>query len=542
MDEKLFDDNILGETHAYYTIIDHEICNQGGSQGSYNVKIKLFRYLIKNNIIEPDYELDYAAVDETNGYEFKLWAYTLKENYSFKLGPGALWIMGEKNNDSDNQFSFVFALDDLNSDLEKVKSSDFKVKPQIRRTVCEKKWDERYDWFVKLYDRNISGNNLIFKIDDENFILDVHFNSIDDSLSMEDIESDSYDDYSYPHNWIFFGAPGTGKSHALNNLKSSLLVNNENYERVSFHPDYSYANFVGTYKPVSKKNDKIKDKSDEYKISYEFVPGPFINVLVDSIKDPSYNPHLLVIEEINRSNVAAVFGDVFQLLDRKNGRSEYPIKASKDLQNYLKLTFEDDYENKFPNDEIVIPENMYIWATMNSADQGVFMMDTAFKRRWDFLYFGINRDSDKIKDVLMLVSEKNDKKIYWNELRESINEELLSFNVNEDKLLGPFFVKLDYLPMEDDYNKFNEDNDKFEINGARFYGRNSKFKELFKNKVIMYLFDDVAKHKRNELFDKGEKKYLLFSDICDRFDNEGIGIFSETIQDNYNDKVKKRNN
>lgn len=129
--------------------------------------------------------------------------------------------------------------------------------------------------------------------------LEENFNIFNTSLKTE-----------YNHNRIFFGAPGTGKSHDLNEDKEELLENGGLYERVTFHPDYSYSQFVGTYKPVTNEDSKI---------DYKYIPGPFMRIYVEAIKNAKTDnpkPHLLIIEEINRANVAAVFGDVFQLLDR----------------------------------------------------------------------------------------------------------------------------------------------------------------------------------------------------------------------------------
>ena len=188
-------------------------------------------------------------------------------------------------------------------------------------------------------------------------------------------------------NLIYFGAPGTGKSHELN--KKVVEDFGDRYERVTFYPTYSYAQFVGCYKPVMKPADGGKEE-----IAYEFVPGPFLRVLVDALKEPTHN-HCLVIEEINRANAAAVFGDVFQLLDRdEKGQSEYDIAATEDMRRHLDKALSDTGKETLKKlageGNLKIPANMYIWATMNSADQGVFPMDTAFKRRWAFKYIGID--------------------------------------------------------------------------------------------------------------------------------------------------------
>ena len=284
------------------------------------------------------------------------------------------------------------------------------------------------------------------------------------------------------YNRIIFGAPGTGKSHKLGketqNLKDGLV------ERVTFHPDYSYANFVGCYKPVMVKNGDKKD------IEYDFIAGPFLEVYRNAKKNPDKH-YVLIIEEINRANVAAVFGDVFQLLDRKDGVSEYPITASQDVKKWL-------IDNSVNEEKLCIPNNMYIWATMNSADQGVYPMDTAFKRRWTFEYVGIN--DDKRDGVIKL--DQSNQEVEWNKIREAINNVLLDANVNEDKCLGPFF--LSEKDLEDTTGK------------------------IFASKVLMYLFEDVVKQKPSKVFNL--QKYKGFSAIYNGFiGKEGFDVFIESI-------------
>lgn len=404
----------------------------------------------------------------------------------------------------------------------------------------------------------------------------------------------------YPRNRIIFGAPGTGKSFTINQQRMDLLgKNNESdYERVTFHPDYSYANFVGTYKPVMVTHhsslqvdkdtqyvisvltdqgksaqekydllfDKFKDEgltrlpvllglyTDEaFKtrkqdgsdavgdnsvernhgkairkyvslltgqertsdIAYEYVPGPFMRVYVDALKnartgDPK--PHLLIIEEINRANVAAVFGDVFQLLDRGDDEvSEYPIHASEDIKNYLAKELGGNPEDY---SKIRIPDNMFIWATMNSADQGVFPMDTAFKRRWDFTYLGIDDNDKDIRGKYVVVGSKEKQRIEWNELRKAINEFLANEKTNEDKQLGPYFITRSIVVPVDGSS---------DIDSVRFC-------DVFKHKVLMYLFDDAARQKRGKLFEGSAKGQNRYSKICEAFDEQGIGIFNSDIQ------------
>lgn len=327
----------------------------------------------------------------------------------------------------------------------------------------------------------------------------------------------------YSRNRIIFGAPGTGKSFKLNNEKSNLLLEGGEYERVTFHPDYSYANFVGTYKPVPCKDSDGKDA-----ITYEYVPGPFMRTYVKAVqsnRNGNSIPYLLLIEEINRANVAAVFGDVFQLLDRKDdGTSEYPIQTSRDMREYLAKPDvlggdSEDYKT------ISIPSNMFIWATMNSADQGVFPMDTAFKRRWDFEYLGINdSEADIIGKTVVVGKDSFARKIEWNKLRKAINDTLSSYKINEDKLLGPYFLtKKIVIPEE------GNDID------------NKKFIKAFNNKVIMYLFDDAAKSKRQTLFG-GCSDTTKYSAICDEFEKCGVDIFCKEIRDKFPKITTEDNN
>lgn len=318
----------------------------------------------------------------------------------------------------------------------------------------------------------------------------------------------------FPRNRILFGAPGTGKSFTLNHEKGVLLADGGEYERVTFHPDYSYANFVGTYKPVPCKDSDGKDV-----ITYSYVPGPFMRIYVKALqnsKTDTPRPFLLVIEEINRANVAAVFGDVFQLLDRGDDEvSEYPIQASEDIKKYLAGELggnPDDYS------EIRIPDNMFIWATMNSADQGVFPMDTAFKRRWNFTYLGIDDSEAGIIGKKVILGKGEYRRIVeWNALRKAINNELLTYKVNEDKLMGPYFISKKNLPEGEVISP-------------------AAFTRIFKNKVIMYLFDDAAKQKRPSLFTGCEDKNL-YSQICREFDTKGVCIFCERISSQFIDNA-----
>lgn len=318
----------------------------------------------------------------------------------------------------------------------------------------------------------------------------------------------------FPRNRILFGAPGTGKSYTLNKERRELLGDNNetDYERVTFHPDYSYANFVGTYKPIS---------GEEGDIAYRYVPGPFMRVFVNAIKNgrtDRVRPFLLIIEEINRANVAAVFGDIFQLLDRGNtDESEYPIQASEDIRKYLVQELGGDADDYA---KIRIPDNMFVWATMNSADQGVFPVDTAFKRRWDFTYLGIDDSETGIVGLKVVVGKGEYRRIVeWNSLRKAINSELLTYKVNEDKLMGPYFIGKKNL-IHDEHGVLNT----------------GEFIRIFKNKVLMYLFDDAAKQKRPNLFGGNDEKVKSqYSKLCEAFDTKGVFIFCDSISKQFID-------
>lgn len=324
----------------------------------------------------------------------------------------------------------------------------------------------------------------------------------------------------FERNRIVFGAPGTGKSYKLKEDSNTLLKGNKDtYERVTFHPDYYYSHFVGTYKPVTD------DSNSE--IKYEFVPGPFMRVYVEALRSgrtENPQPHLLLIEEINRAKVAAVFGEVFQLLDRDDdGVSEYKIHASEDIRKYLAKELGGDpdiYKT------IKIPDNMFIWATMNSADQGVFPMDTAFKRRWSFEYLGIDENDGDIKGKIILGKGIHELEIKWNQLRKAINEKLAEdYKVNEDKLMGPYFLSKRIMQTVNATDDTIADPD--------------KLKSAFKNKVIMYLYEDAAKQNKHKLFDgcnSSGYSTARYSSICDAFDEIGIDIFGDGFRELYDNQ------
>lgn len=328
-------------------------------------------------------------------------------------------------------------------------------------------------------------------------------------------------------NIISFGAPGTGKSYGFKTKLDKLKCPTTNYERVTFYADYSYSQFVGTYKPVDVGGT----------ITYKFVPGPFMRMLVNALRSGMSNSpekFYLIIEEINRAKAAAVFGDMFQLLDRdSSGKSEYSINASEDVRNYLADIFggaATEYS------ELKIPNNMFIWATMNSADQGVFPMDTAFKRRWNFNYIGIDDDEitedstgTKVENIKLRFKLNGDV-IRWNVLRRAINAKLSSdkedIRAHEDKLMGPFFVKCDQYTLDSgDVISTTTEND--------------DFLSVFCEKVLMYLFEDVARTRRDELFEGLKGKCSRYSEVRDIFMRDGLDIFGKEFKTKYYETEEK---
>ena len=489
----------INESQAYFTVENVILRKSGGGQASNYVGSGFFKDALEKNIL---FQTTIDSYPPKRDFDEQ---YILNENYTFELGPGILDLIGEEYK-TNNKFMVSFP---------QTKSG----KPQLNKVVYKTlaKNDKAYEWFVELYSKNITGNKLVFDIDEDNkkLTVDVRFSAITTFLSTgsspqvidseEDNPKGETEDIDYPYNRIVFGAPGTGKSFRLNQDKK---IFGDRYERVTFHPNYSYSQFVGTYKPIPITYEDENGKKRK-EITYEYIPGPFMRSYVKSMN--SEEPYLLLIEEINRANVTSVFGDVFQLLDRENGESEYPIETSEDVRDYLveHVTRED-----FNPDEMSIPKNMYVWASMNSADQGVFPMDTAFKRRWEFEYIGINDNDDEIKDIMVKVGEDKHP-IKWNDLRTAINNKLSNdYKINEDKLLGPYFLSKDIISTD-------------EWNSEPIYVKdNEKFLKAFKSKVLMYLFEDVAKQYGPRLF-AGCKDSTKYSSICKDFDKKGEGIFGD---------------
>ena len=242
---------------------------------------------------------------------------------------------------------------------------------------------------------------------------------------IEGVSSVAVDEYGKALQKIYFGTPGSGKS---NKVKKIVEPYKEDTFRTTFHPDTDYASFVGSYKPV-KDGDSL---------TYEFVPQAFTDAYVAAWTDTN-KPVYLVIEEINRGNCAQIFGDLFQLLDRDDtGKSEYTVKADKDLRKYLesKAGLGKDHEG-IKNGELCLPGNLRIYATMNTSDQSLFPMDSAFKRRWEWEYVPIDPENPDSQFVITIA----EKKYAWKDFLLAANEHIKDVSESEDKQMGNFFIK-----------------------------------------------------------------------------------------------------
>lgn len=371
---------------------------------------------------------------------------------------------------------------------------------------------------------------------------------LDNSAEMSKKNLSLLNHEEHPFQQIFYGAPGTGKSHKVKEFLELNKVPKENIFRTTFHPDSDYSTFVGTYKPIMERisehlfnknelisklnemkkqgitysphkfgakywyslkqlsNADIKDilsacglsdnytveivkgiaigedllkKSKESKIVYGFIPQVFLNAYMQAYRKPDEEIYL-IIEEINRGNCAQIFGDLFQLLDRdEDGYSEYTIKADADLRAFLEENLGADNPG-IKDGELCLPSNFYIYATMNTSDQSLFPIDSAFKRRWDWDYEPIKyKNTGRVIDIHGI-------KYSWISFQKEINKRIFDATSSEDKMLGDYFVN----------------------------PRNKVITEkMFLNKVLFYLWNDVCKDGEGDIFKLSDTENISFSDL-----------------------------
>lgn len=390
------------------------------------------------------------------------------------------------------------------------------------------------------------------------------------------------------HQQIFYGAPGTGKSHSIKDDVAVKEAEKKNLVfRTTFHPDSDYSTFVGAYKPTMKSSEKIytpeeltiklkeikttgttypchkfaakywesiKDlspdsikqilnacgftdnysvevgkgiaigqeylnKPEEGRVIYTFCPQAFTNAYVEAWNTDE--DVYLIIEEINRGNCAQIFGDLFQLLDRKNGVSEYPVEADTDLQNYLSKVLADTKRTDIPDDvksgkKLMLPSNLYIWATMNTSDQSLFPIDSAFKRRWEWKYIKIKEGKDengtKLDWKVDVKMDESGTLLPWWDFIRKINEIIASMTSSADKQLGYFFccAKDGVIDVETFVSK------------VIFYLWNDVFKD--------YGFEDASLFRYTAKDEDGKEmeKDLTFPDF---YDEEGEKVDTERLTD-----------
>lgn len=358
------------------------------------------------------------------------------------------------------------------------------------------------------------------------------------------LEDTSITTYGLPLQQIFYGAPGTGKSHTIKDCTKGKDV-----IRTTFHPDSDYSTFVGAYKPTTKEV-KLRDVSGhvvlengkevvEDKIVYEFVEQAFLQAYVkawtkyaEAQDGEQPKEQYLIIEEINRGNCAQIFGDLFQLLDRNDaGFSDYPIKADNDMTKHLKKAlgkleikakdsinglyteeYDDVVSDVLEGKVLLLPNNLFIWATMNTSDQSLFPIDSAFKRRWEWKYIPISNAEKG------WVIKTNGNRYDWWAFLDKINGVVCDTTSSEDKKLGYFFAKADSNGV---------------ISADKFVG-----------KVAFYLWNDIFKDYGfdNDIFKGDDGKTIAFQEffLADGKANEmmvekflrNLGLIASAISSN----------
>jgi len=293
-------------------------------------------------------------------------------------------------------------------------------------------------------------------------------------------------------NIIFYGAPGTGKSYTVDAQLHGNL-----FRRTVFHSETQYADFVGSLKPVIETVSEGAGTREF--ITYKFIPGPFTEAYIDALNNPAQHV-ILVIEEINRAQAAAVFGELFQLLDRdENGNGQYAVDATDPmLSNYIK----NNVANETASIPLKMPANLSLLATMNSSDQAVMPMDTAFKRRWKFCY--IKLDFSVCAEGNIPISNGVETfPISWKKFALVLNNEFAKINIPEDRHFGPFFI---------------QNHELSDVKSAT---------ATLTGKLLLYIWDDMLRHRnRSDIF---HENIFTFGQLINRYESKEI-IFNSEVQ------------
>lgn len=442
---------------------------------------------------------------------------------------------GQRENRDPNQAYLQLTPDIYKGDFFPEKGRYFIVETEDNKTLIMNRAQKDYGCAIQMpesnallgeYLRNILGVESGAEITKDDIeragISELYFTKVDNmhyKLCYHDIDFNliaetDQKNLHQPLQQIFYGAPGTGKSFAIDNM-----ADDDRTVRTTFHPDSDYASFVGAYKPtmedvpinsiygesVQFATGKNGHPGTERKIVYKYVPQAFLKAYVEAWKDLD-NPHYLVIEEINRGNCAQIFGDLFQLLDRNAmGCSSYAIHADDDIRQFLAsdkkgfaglseeqteairsfILIKDNGTQKkigeqiLNGEQLLLPPNLYIWATMNTSDQSLFPIDSAFKRRWNWKFVPINYEQ---KDWLLHIG---DSYYRWGDFLQQINPIIFSLTESSDKQMGYFFAKPD------------------ERIGSNARENNTISEDIFLNKVLFFIWTDILKD-----FDAGKEPFI----------------------------------
>lgn len=329
-----------------------------------------------------------------------------------------------------------------------------------------------------------------------------YFEYCDEQISVENIEFENYNDIKCNKlnrniQNIYFGAPGTGKSYGVDKLIRNCYPDIENKDnpfvfKTTVYSDYSYYNFIGNIMPTSKNGE----------IGYDFKAGIFSQALATAF-EYSDKEIFLIVEEMSRGNIASIFGDIFQLLDRdKNGLSEYSVNNDLIIQHF-------DEKGINISKKIFLPRNFHIIGTVNTSDQNVNVIDTAFKRRFEFVYVDVSpvsKDGTIMNEYVFTLANKE---FEWNKLYMSLNKLITTkLELSEDKQIGQFFIK---------FNNYSNDEQKF---------------AAIQNKLLHYLWDDVQGAVISDEYKIFNKEYKTFSSLYKDF-GEKLNVFSEELIDLY---------
>lgn len=392
--------------------------------------------------------------------------------------------------------------------------------------------NRKVEWIKTNIDRDLLSTNLqkaigvpmcFFSINDFKYAIYALLNNTyqkDDDFTNYSVNFDNCYRKHIGENIILYGVPGVGKSYTISH---TYIDDNTATRRVVFHPDYTYSDFVG----------QILPKSVDGNITYEFVPGPFTKIVSEAYCNPT-KKFILIIEEVNRGNAPAIFGDIFQLLDRDMRKQIKDINGNLiDNDNYCSSYYgitNCDIAKVVYNDEthvVKIPSNLSIICTMNTSDQNVFTLDTAFQRRWSMRLIENSFKKDTIEEKEFAEHSILDTNLTWEKFCEHINELILQKNENmtssEDKRLGTHFVCLDDLIYDE--NETNHLSTVGEKRKARLSNRR------FAEKVIKYLWDDAFKFYRNEIFkDDLNSLEKIITYFVTNTGDERFDIFKENIK------------